>query len=194
MRLAVAVLCTFAVFLAASTQTSREDPNRVGPIMEKLAKIDKANRVLPLLLSKDQARKLLIEIEKCRVNIRNQEKKEADRLKAMEKEIDETLSDAAKGVVPSQEFLKKVNELFNQFENERNGVRLANSLILRDQLEAILDAGQRRAMSRVVDQIYTEMGYPLEGVSENEKTIYFAMDILLDDMGYQFLVDLSAAR
>lgn len=194
MKLPTAILCTTIILLGASTQTNREDPHRVRPIMEKLAKIDKANRVLPLLLTKEQARKLLIEIEKCRVNIRNQEKKEADRLKAMEKEIDDVLADATKGVVPSQEFLKKVNDLFKQFESERNAVRLANSLILKDQLEAILDAGQRRAMSKVVDQIYTELGYPLEGVSENEKTIYFAMDVLLDDLGYQFLVDLSAAR
>lgn len=194
MKLPTAILCTTIILLGASIQTNREDPHRVRPIMEKLAKIDKANRVLPLLLTKEQARKLLIEIEKCRVNIRNQEKKEADRLKAMEKEIDDVLADATKGVVPSQEFLKKVNDLFKQFESERNAVRLANSLILKDQLEAILDAGQRRAMSKVVDQIYTELGYPLEGVSENEKTIYFAMDVLLDDLGYQFLVDLSAAR
>lgn len=194
MRLALAFVVTFAFLFAASTQTSREDPNRVRPIMEKLAKIDKANRVLPLLLTKEQARSILIEIEKCRVNIRNQEKKEADRLKALEPEIDRVHQDAAQGIVPSQEFLKKIDDLFQQFTSERQAVNLANSLILKDSLEKILNAGQLRAMSKVVDQIYTEAGRSLEGVSENEKTIYFAMDILLDDLGYQFLVELSSGR
>jgi superfamily II RNA helicase len=194
MRLALALVVTFALLFAASTQTSREDPNRVRPIMEKLAKIDKANRVLPLLLTKEQARTLLIEIEKCRVNIRNQEKKEADRLKALEPEIDKVHQDATQGIVPSQEFVKKIDDLFQQFTSERQAVNLANSLILKDSLEKILNAGQLRAMSKVVDQIYTESGRSLEGVSENEKTIYFAMDILLDDLGYQFLVELSSGR
>ncbi len=194
MRLALALVLTFALLFVASTQTNREDPNRIRPVMEKLAKIDKANRVLPLLLTKEQARNLLLEIEKCRVNIRNQEKKEADRLKAIEPEIDTVLKDAASGVVPSQEFIKKVDDLFRQFESERNGVRLANSLLLKDALTKLLNAGQLRAMSNVVDQIYTDLGYKTEGVTENEKTIYFAMDVLLDDVGYQFLADLSAAR
>ena len=71
MRTITAIIALIA-FSGAIAQVSTNDPHKMGPTLEKMAELDLANRILPLLLTKDQIAKLLPEIEKARKNVRDQ--------------------------------------------------------------------------------------------------------------------------
>ncbi len=193
MKYLIAILSAVVLMTGASLQQiSKNDKYGINPIVDTLSQIDKANQILPLVLTKEQIQKLLPKIERCRDNVRNQEKKEADRIKALSADADKVLADAVKGVVPPQEFLKRVSSLFDQFENERNGVKAANALIMNDAMNQILDAGQKKRILGVVDKVFNNTTKKWEDASENEKMTFFALSVLLDDDGYQFLVKLGA--
>ncbi|HWP31116.1 MAG TPA: hypothetical protein VNK96_05265 [Fimbriimonadales bacterium] len=180
-----------SLVLATPLQVSRPDPFNVQPILDKLAEIDKANQILPLALTKEQIGKLLPKLEECRQNVRNQEKKEADRLKALDKEISQVLKDAEAGSVPPKEFLERMDKLFAAFENERNGVKIANGIILYKALHEILNPGQKKIIVQVVDQIYDVTLKQWKEGTEEAKIQFYALTVLMDDAGYKFLVKLN---
>jgi hypothetical protein len=194
MRTAILAAVIALLSIAGISQVNQNDPYKISALQSKLAEIDKSNRILPLLLTTQQARSLLIKIETCRQNVRNQEKKEADRLKAMEREIDRVHAEAVEGIVPSQDFITRMRELFKTFASERDQVKTANMIILAEVLESTLNEGQKTAMSKVVEQIYEEHGIPLGNATMNQKMVHFALDILMDDPGYQFLAKLANKR
>lgn len=179
---------------AAVAQQAKTDPYKVQSILDTLAEIDSANQVLPLLLTKDQIKKLLPVLEKCRNNVRNQQKKEADRLKELRVEADKIDAEAIKGLVPSQEFLDKVDRLFKKFDNERTGVTIANGLILRDALKDILNDGQRKAAIGVVDKIFNAQDKKWEEGTPDLKLQYFALSVLMGDRTYDLLTKLSLSK
>ncbi len=190
----------FAVFvlsvclLGAASAQPATDPFKVQAILDTLAEIDAANQVLPLLLTKDQIKKLLPIIEKCRNNTRNQQKKEADRLKELRGEAEKVDAEAIKGLVPSKEFVDKVDALFKKFDNERTGLIIANGLILRDTLKDILNDGQRKAAIGVVDKIFNAQDKKWEDGTPDAKLQYFALSVLTGDRAYNLLSKLSAAK
>ena len=184
----------FFMALGSPVQITRNDPHKIQPVLDMLAEIDAANQVLPIVLTKEQIKKLLPVIEKCRQNVRNQEKKEADRLKALKAEADKVHAEAVRGLVPSQEFLDKVNKLFDTFDNEARGVIIANTIIILDALKGLLHEGQKRAVIGVVDKIYNEETKTWEEGSDERKLGYFGIRVLLSDSAYQLLVKLSMAK
>lgn len=193
MKYLIAILAAAVIMTGASLQqVSKNDKYGINPVMDKLAQIDKANQILPLLLTKGQIKQLLPKIERCRENIRNQEKKEADRIKVLGPDADKVYNETLKGVVPSQDFLSKTRSLFDQFAQERNGVKAANSIILIEAMDQIFDRGQRQRIIGVVDKVFNERSMKWESGTEGEKLSFFALNVLLDDDGYQFLVKLGA--
>lgn len=177
--------------LATPLQVSRTDPFHIQPILDKLSEIDKANQILPLALTKEQIGKILPKVEECRQNVRNQEKKEAERLKALDKEISQVLKDAEAGSVPPKEFLERMDKLFATFENERNGVKIANGIILYKTLHETLNPGQKKLIVQVVDQIYDVTLKQWKEGTEEAKIQFYALTVLMDDAGYKFLVKLN---
>lgn len=193
MKYLIAILAAAVIMTGASLQqVSKNDKYGINPVMDKLAQIDKANQILPLLLTKDQIKQLLPKIERCRENIRNQEKKEADRIKVLGPDADKVYNETLKGIVPSQDFLSKTRSLFDQFAQERNGVKAANSIILIEAMDQIFDRGQKQRIIGVVDKVFNERSMKWESGTEGEKLSFFALNVLLDDDGYQFLVKLGA--
>ncbi|MFN8138356.1 MAG: hypothetical protein U0R49_01005 [Fimbriimonadales bacterium] len=193
MKYLIAILSAAVIMTGASLQqVSKNDKYGINPVMDRLAQIDKANQILPLLLTKDQIKQLLPKIERCRENIRNQEKKEADRIKVLGPDADKVYNETLKGIVPSQDFLSKTRSLFDQFAQERNGVKAANSIILIEAMDQIFDRGQKQRIIGVVDKVFNERSMKWESGTEGEKLSFFALNVLLDDDGYQFLVKLGA--
>ncbi len=190
MRAILTILTAVMLMAPATVQISSSDPYGVDPVYDKLAEIDAANRILPLILTKDQIGRLLPVIETCRQNVRNQEKKEATQMKGMQEEVDKVHADALKGIVPSQQFLDKVSKMFVGFENERRGVKTANGLILRDAIKSTRNEGQRKAMIGVVDQVFNEQSQEWEDASDEAKIMYYSLSFLMNDDVYYFLVKL----
>lgn len=179
------------IALAVPTQVSKNDPHGVQPILDTLAEIDLANQILPLTLTKDQVKELLPKIEECRQNVRNQEKKEADKLKTIRDEAEKVLKDCEKGSVPTPEFLKKVEGMFTDFYNQRNGVKLANVIIMYQAMDKILHDGQKKIIISTVDRYYEDEVKTWENKTDELKMQFYALHIFLSDSGYQFLTKLN---
>ena len=179
------------LFTGAIAQVSTNDPHKMGPILDKMAELDLANRILPLLLTKEQIAKLLPEIEKARKNVRAQEKKEADRLKELQPEIDKFHAEIFQGKTPPQVFLDKMTALFKKFDNERIGVKIANALILSEAMNKHLNEGQIKAAGGVVDKIYDEQNKKWEGGTAVQKLQYYAISIFMGERAYDLLVRLG---
>jgi hypothetical protein len=178
-------------FCAGFAQVSTNDPNKIKPTLDKMAELDLANRILPLLMTKEQINKLLPEIEKARKNVRDQEKKEADRLKALQPEIDKYHAEIFQGKTPPKEFLDKTTALFKKFENERLQVKVANALILSETLKKNLDEGQLAAVVGVVDKIYDEQNKEWKDGTKDQKIQFYVISIFMGDRCYDLLVRLS---
>jgi hypothetical protein len=190
MRIVIALIAML-LFTGALAQVSKNDPHKMGPTLDLLADLDLANRVLPLLMTKDQIKALLPDIEKARKNVRDQEKKEADRLAALKPEIDKYHKEIFEGKIPPQAFLDKMTALFKKFENERIGVKLANALILAEAMNKNLNEGQIKAAVEVVDKIYDEQNRKWEDGTAAQKLQYYAITIFMGERTYDLLVKLS---
>lgn len=190
MRVLVATIALL-LFCAGFAQVSTNDPNKIGPTLGKMAELDLANRILPLLMTKEQIRKLLPEIEKARKNVRDQEKKEADRIKAMTPEIDKYHAEIFQGKTPSKEFLDKTTALFKKFENERLQVKVANALILSEALKKNLNEGQIKAVVGVVDKIYDDQDKEWKDGTADQKVQFYVISIFMGDRCYDMLVRMS---
>ncbi len=183
----------FGLLLALLVGVPGQQPPKrtITEVQTMLGEIDVANRILPLVLTKEQIRKILPVIERCRQNVRNQEQKEARELLAMAEEIEKVHAGVIKGVVPSPEFLAKMNDVFKRFENERNAVKMANGILLGQTLNEVLHDGQKRAIVNVVDKVFNEQNRKWEEASEDAKIQFFALGILMSEDGYNFLVKLN---
>jgi hypothetical protein len=185
------VTIALLLFCTGFAQVSTNDPNKILPILDKMAELDLANRVLPLLMTKDQIKKLLPEIEKARKNVRDQEKKEADRLKALQPEIDKYHGEIFQGKTPPKAFLDKFTTLLKKFENERLQVKVANALLLSDAIKKNLDEGQLKAIVGVVDKIYDDQEKEWKDGTTDQKIQFYAISIFMGDRCYDLLVRLS---
>lgn len=185
------VVLALSLCVSAAAQVVKDDPFKIQPTLDALAEIDVANQILPLLLSKDQLRKLLPVVEQCRKYVRDQEKKEADRIKGLKPEADRFLGEAVKGLLPTQAFLDKVNALFKTFETERKGVLAANTLIITSWVRENFNPGQKKAAIGVTDKIFDANSKTWTDGTPDQKLQYFAVAVLLNDHAYDFLAKLS---
>lgn len=191
MKMPLIVLLTvgLAVIPTATQTPPKVDPYGVDPILQTLAEIDISNQILPLLLTKDQTNRLLTLIERARAAAREQEKKEADALKALKAEADKIHSEAVKlGKVPSQEFLKKVNDMFASWEKERLNIRAKNTVLVMSSVKEILNEGQIKAAVGVVDKVYDEqLREFVEDPTDDQKLAYYVVHVFLNDTAYDFM-------
>jgi hypothetical protein len=187
MRFLTAAVALIA-FSGALAQVSTNDPHKIGPTLDKLAELDLANRILPLLMTKDQIKAMLPVIEKARKNVRDQEKKEADRLNKLQPEIDKYHAEILQGKTPPKTFLDQMTALFKKFDNERIGVKVANAIILTEAMNKHLNEGQIKAAVGVVDKIYDEQNKKWENGTTTQKLQYYAVTIFMGERAYDLLV------
>lgn len=184
--IATAIVCLSLHSIATPSQAT-QDPYKIQPILDNLDRIDIANKILPVLLTKDQTTKILFKVEECRANAKKQEKREADELKTMASEISKINDDVKKGIVPPPEFITKMNKVLDAFSNSRRGVILANGLIMKDFLKTLLNKGQINAIVKVIDTVYDEEAKAWTQATDDTKLQFFAVNIFLSENGYQFL-------
>jgi hypothetical protein len=183
-------LCLLCAALPTATQTTtKPDPYGVDPILQTLGEIDIANQILPLLLTKEQTNEILTIIERTRAAVKEQQKKEADALKALKAEADKVHKEAVEmGKVPSQEFLKKVNDLFAGWERERLNLKAKNTILLMSRIKDILNEGQIKAATGVVDKVYDEqLKEFVENPTDDQKLSYYVVHVFFNDAAYEFL-------
>ncbi len=192
-RFALAALFIIATTLCAFSQVTQEErAKKSDQILIKMRKLDLMNQMLPLLLTKDQMRKILPAVEKGRQAVREQEKLEFDYLRKLEPKVDEALKEAEdKGKVPTRELLKEAITTFTMFGLKRRAVADDNADLVLKAFNSTLDAGQRKVAMNLLDPSASQPGIDVKSMKDDDKVRFYVKFVILDPLAYDILLQMS---
>lgn len=188
------VLCALAFSPMALAQTTKQDASakRADEILNKLHELDLLNQLLPVLMTKEQMRKILPAVEKAREMVRATEKGEAEQLEKLSAKIDPVIAEAyEKKKVPSIEILTEYAKTFAKLRVVRRSVVEANTSNVLEVVQKTLDKGQLAAARNALEPKYIDPSLDKEKMSDDEKLRFWVKVILLDPQAYTILTKLS---
>lgn len=184
-----------AILMIAAVGAWAQSPGiaeKSDQILDKVTQLDILNRLLPLVLTKEQYGKILPAVEKARQRVRDTQKKEADELKSLEPKLDTAMKDALdKGKVPTQELLKESSALFNQFRQRRLLVGIENEDAVLKVTKETLNLGQFKAAVNAFSPRLADPTLDPAKLDDDTKLRLFVRTILLHPGAYDLLLKLS---
>ncbi len=160
-------------------------------IMAKMRQLDLMNQLLPVLLTNDQAKKLLTPIEKARQAVADIEKKELEEMKKVEPSVDSALKAAKeKGELPPKNVQQAVFVLLQSFQKRREAMVIEQTEGVLKVVEETFDAGQIKAASNSLSVPESESGK----LSDRDKLRRWVQAVLMDPLCYDLLVDISRKK
>ncbi len=167
-----------------------------NPVADRIAmkvhKLDLLNQILPVLMTKDQIKKLLPVVEKARDMVRKQEAAELEQMKKYEGQLDGAISDAMdKKQVTKSEVLGSLRGMARGLEGSRMIVIADNTELVRKKFVEVMNAGQVKAAANALDPRLIDPNAKVDSLSEDDKLKLWIRAILLDPMAYDLLVDIS---
>lgn len=196
-RLAIALVAvaTMGTFVFAKNnsaepvQTAQEAHATV--ILEKIQKVDILSQVLPILLTKEQIKKLLPTIEDARQAVADVKKKEYDQLKRLESMLDKVIADGMeKGEVPKVEERKEAIKVINSLAVGRQAVIAINTAKVAAKFNEVANKGQIKTAANSLDPRFFE-GQKIEEIPDEKKVEMFCQEVLLHPLAYEMLRKMS---
>jgi hypothetical protein len=188
--LALAALFVFGLCQPALSQvTADERAKKSDEILKKVQQLGLMNDILPLVLTKDQLRKILPVVEKARQAVRDQEKVEYDYLAKLAPKVDGALKEALdKGKVPGKEVVNETWATFQMFAWKRKAIADENVQNVLKAFEGAVNEGQKKtAINSINPKQYDPTADP-KTMSDAKKLELFIRVILLDPLSYDLLV------
>lgn len=186
----VASLALAAAPQQATQPASQPDPKQ--DINYQIAKLDALNHVLPLLLTKDQANKILTALEKVREKERQVRKMEDDQLKPFRERIAKAIEDGEKKkLVPDRQLLADLAKLLGAFDRVRVATAEDNVSMIEETLKSTLNAGQLKTLAKSLDPRFFAPDLKIEEITDSERIRIFIRAILLQPATYDLLVELA---
>ncbi|MFN3684292.1 MAG: hypothetical protein ACK41F_10230 [Fimbriimonadaceae bacterium] len=180
--------------LAAAAQQATQPAPQPDPkqdINYQIAKLDALNHVLPLLLTKDQANKILTALEKAREKERQVRKMEDDQLKPFRERIAKAVEDGEKKkLVPDRQLLADLAKLLGAFDRVRAATAEDNVSMIEETLKSTLNSGQLKTLAKSLDPRFFAPDLKIEEVTDSERIRIFVRAILLQPATYDLLVEL----
>ena len=192
-RFLIVLSVVLAISGAAFSQTASDKAKQSAATLDKMRQIDLLNHVLPLVMTKEQIRKLLPVIEKARRDVRTQEDLEAKILGQYAAKVDKAVQDGIdKGDVPNKELLRELNAVIRTFTMQRAAIASDNTDMVLEVVKTTLNSGQMKAAGNSLDfKLYNPNIKP-EEVKDDDRLKLFIREILLDPLAYDLLVKLQA--
>lgn len=177
----------------ANAQTTKADAGkRADEILAKVHELDLLNQLLPVLMTKEQMRKILPSVEKAREMVKATEKGEAEQLEKLAAKIDPVLKEAyEKNKVPSQDVLLEYAKTFVKLRVVRRSVIESNTTAVLEVVQKTLDKGQLAAARNALDPKLIDPSLDKEKLSDDDKMRFWVKVILLDPQTYTILLKLS---
>ena len=192
MRTFLAMLLCLALALPALAQVDEARAKQSDAIMLKIKQLDLMNHVLPLLMTKEQVKKLLPVVEKARQNVKKAQLKEADALKTFDAKLSAAHKNAVeKGQVPGRTLLNEVATLFQALTIARGIVADENTDDVIKAMREVLNPGQIKAAINDLNPKLFDPRLKPEEMSDNDKLRFFVKEIFLDPALYDVLVLLA---
>ncbi len=160
-------------------------------ITDKIHRLDVLNQILPVLMTKDQIKKLIVEIEKVRQTFKDNEKKELEALQKVEARVAaEVKRCTEKGDIPDEKLMAELGNLRSTFIANRGKMSVVNTANIYLAMKETLNEGQMKAAGNSIDPRYFGVADP-EKVSQEDKLRLWIQNVLLDAVTYDVLVELS---
>lgn len=195
--IAVVLIGVVALTMGFAQVTKEERAAKSDAIQKKIRQLDLYNHLLPILLSKEQMRKILPAIQKARQLVTLQEKQELTELMGAEAKIDRALLEAKKdGKVPESTFLGTMASMMSKFNFQRQQVVNINLGMVSSAFREVLTPTQMKiAMNSLrieqYDPTFDPKKFEKKEDLESFKFDFFVRMILLDPAVYDVLVELS---
>lgn len=192
-RILIVLSVVLAISGAALAQPAAEKAKQSAATLDKMRQIDLLNHVLPLVMTKEQIRKLLPVIEKARRDVRTQEDLEAKILAQYSAKVDKAVQDGIeKGDVPDKELLRELNAVIRTFTMQRAAIASDNTDMVLEVVKTTLNAGQMKAAGNSLDFKLYNPSIKTEEIKDEDRLKLYIREILLDPLAYDLLVKLQA--
>lgn len=161
-------------------------------ILAKIHEIDLLNQMLPLLMTKEQMRKLLPDVEKARDVVRKTQEEEYKALLKLETSLDEMIKDAyGKGKIATDEQLKATGATLAKMRTVRKALSDLNAGTIMAKMKTILDKGQLAAARNALTPNLLDPSLDPTKLDDDGKLLFFVRWIFLDPQAYDVLLKLS---
>lgn len=192
MRTLLALLLSLMLVGGVSAQSAADRAKKSDEILHKIKQLDLMNQLLPLLMTKDQLKKILPAIEKARQKVDQAMTKEFDMLRQFEGKVAKAHSDAFdKGAVPGRDLLNEIIKMFKALNIYRALIADENTDAVIKVLKETLNAGQIKAATNALDPQTFDPSLKPEQMTEDQKLRFFVKEILLDPAAYDVLVEMN---
>lgn len=188
MVLSLALALNGAVFAQGNTQSAA--------VLEKMRQIDLLNHLIPLVMTKDQIRKLLPVIEKARRDVKIQQDEEAKMLAQKAAAVDKAVKDGVdKGDVPDKQLIKELNAMIQFFTMKRRAIATDNVQMVFEVMKTAFNAGQLKAAGNSLNpKVFGDPGFKVEEMKDDDRLKFFIQEVMLDPLAYDILVKMQAGQ
>lgn len=194
MKKLLSVLLTLTLLLSfAGAQTaSAAQQDRASDILDKITKVDLLNQLLPLLLTKEQIKKILPAIEKAREQVRMAQAKEFEEMKKLEPAIDKALKEALEnGEVVKAEVMKEATGTLKRLASARQFIAASNTASVLEVFKSVANSGQVKTAINSLDPRFFAPGTKIEELSDDTRLQVYVQEFLLHPFTYELLRKMS---
>lgn len=195
MKRLLAAILAVSLSVVVFAQTTPDPETKPAPPLDAnvlIAKVDALNHILPLLLTKEQAGKIMTALEKVREQEKKVRKNEDDQLRPFLEKLKVAVKRGEEEhLVPDRQLLIDLAKLLRTFDKVREITVDQNVDTLETLLKSTLNAGQIKTLQQSLDPRFFAPDIKIEEVSDSQRTRLFVRAILLQPAAYDVLVALS---
>lgn len=185
------LFAAFFLLLTGITGARAQDNGAVADaIFNRGVQLQLLNQIMPLLMTKEQWRKVLPSVEEAREAVRRTEKLEVDELKKLQTRMDESYKNALeKGELPKKELLIEFQLKLSDFSKTRRIISDINTTKVLEAFTATANEGQKKtAIGSITPADY---GYKPDELKDDARLKLFVSEIMLNPLAYDIMRKLS---
>lgn len=161
-------------------------------IGRRIHQLNLLNQVLPVLMTKDQIKKLLPVMEKQRQAVKDLEKREFDEMMKIDAKVQAAVKDAKeKQILPSDELNAEIQTLASKFNLERVKLLALQINELAAAMEVHLNAGQIKSAAMALNPKIYNPEVDESQYTEKERLLLWVRYVLMDPEIYPLMIELS---
>lgn len=191
-KLLLSLCCIVVLASSALCQSDSEKAAFESNFGYRVVQLELYNKLLPVLFTKDQLKKILPAIEKARAKVRETKLLEYTEMKKLDAKLSAALKDAQeKNLIPAPSLLSELLQANGRFNTLESAVATSNTEDVFDVLKANLNTGQIKAAGNAVPAAVMDPKTKPEDLDTDAKLRVFVRQILLHPAAYDLLVKMS---
>lgn len=180
----------FALVAILSVCASAYGPGSTADDMGlKIKRLDLLNQILPVLMTKEQIKKILPAIEKARAEEIKLSKAEKKKMDEFEAKVDKAITDAEeKGILPPAELMGQLAGLHSVLFTARQIVITGQVNEVTKALKETLNEGQIKAAANSLNPKVFRPDAKIDEMSDDETLKIWVQYVLMDPIAYDILI------